>query len=281
MNIFRRIALVFMKNKKPKITYYDRRRDKLFLKFKTYIFDNWYVFLSISFTLTFIWLLNDYFPAIQNNDLANWTTLSLEGGIFIPLAYSFAKYFFKIEKNENDKLKKKLDDELFDYVGKLLTGIENIQETLIDGKKRLNNLQHKNSEKHSQDFYDFLRRIKDHLEREHNTLWNIYESKRSILHNEVNMGFVELNDLYLFVNERLEFSISNNNSSNIDGIFQYYAEMLLEELPHLIRNHTIFDESSRNRKNSERANKMLDIRIKKFPTDEEIEEDDEIQNQVS
>ena len=63
----------------------------------------WIVPFSIYCTIIFIWIVNSYASAInlKENDLANWTTLAIEAGILLPIAYIIGNHFFKKDEENN------------------------------------------------------------------------------------------------------------------------------------------------------------------------------------
>lgn len=70
---------------------------------------NWIIPFSFAATILFIFYVHPFWNAIQTNDLANWTTLSLEAGIFLPIAFCLARHFFSKEKQENEQKERKAE----------------------------------------------------------------------------------------------------------------------------------------------------------------------------
>jgi len=67
-----------------------------------------------------IFITNLFIPILDNNgDLKNWVTLLIEGGMFLPIAYYFAKHFFKKEMKQKEEDKIKDEKEKKELIDKL------------------------------------------------------------------------------------------------------------------------------------------------------------------
>lgn len=83
------------------------------MKLKKKIEDYKYFFISYCVGIVFMLIINNYtnFKFLDNNDISNWSTLTLEGMLFLPFAYYFAKHFFNKEKKDNDKKDRDVEKE--------------------------------------------------------------------------------------------------------------------------------------------------------------------------